>query len=131
VARSFVFFELIQAKRCAHLIGPEGALYSIHFFLWLFTFCRWITCVVLSHTARVLFSAGSDGKVHIWDCFSGACISSIQAHTHAITSMILSQDQQWLYTASKDCSVKEWNVASLPGMQLFDLNFFKTAIFYS
>lgn len=85
--------------------------------------------MVLSHTARVLFSAGSDGKVHIWDCFSGACISSIQAHTHAITSMILSQDQQWLYTASKDCSVKEWNVASLPGMQLFDLNFLKQQYF--
>ena len=53
----------------------------------------------------------------MWDCTSGACISSIQAHSAAISAMALSQDQQWIYTASKDCSVNEWRVASLPGMQ--------------
>ncbi len=81
--------------------------------------------MALSSTARLLFSAGSDGKVHIWDCISGACMASIQAHLHTVSAMILSQDEQWLYTASKDCSVNEWHVASLPGMQHVDWKSFQ------
>ena len=77
--------------------------------------------MALSHTAHLLFSAGNDGKLHVWDCNTGACISSIQAHSQAVTALVLSQDQQWIYTASKDCSVNEFYVASLPGMSEVDL----------
>jgi hypothetical protein len=99
-----------------------GRFVRVTLVCWLhLTFRRWITCLALSHNAHLLFSAGNDGKLHVWDCLSGACISSIQAHSQAVTALVLSQDQQWIYTASKDCSVNEFHVASLPGMSEVDL----------
>ncbi len=115
-----------EVKRSFNWNGRYNVCVMVCFVKHFLTFCRWITCVALSRTAHLLYSAGNDGKVHIWDCSSGACISSIQAHPSAVSAIVLSQDQQWLYSSSKDHSINEWHVPSLPGMGDISVKPFET-----
>ena len=73
--------------------------------------------VAITKNGRVGVSAGSDGKICIWNCHQvsscfGDLIYTIQAHNRPIRCLALLQDDRHIVSGSDDTLVKVWNVAS-------------------
>ena len=76
-----------------------------------------MTCVSLTRNGRVGLSAGSDGKICVWNCHrDSSCFGeinySLQAHNQPIRCLALFGNDRRFVTGSEDTFVKVWNVAS-------------------
>ncbi|KAI6649185.1 hypothetical protein LOD99_11554 [Oopsacas minuta] len=76
-----------------------------------------VNCVALTKNGRIGLSAGSDGKICIWNCHRdsscfGDIIYTLQAHNQPIRCLALLQNDQMFVTGSDDTFLKTWNVAS-------------------
>jgi WD40 repeat protein len=69
-----------------------------------------LACVAYSPDGRLLASASSEGKVHLWDAVAGKHILSFWCHSKATTSLAFSPDGKRLATASSDETVRVWEV---------------------
>ena len=55
-----------------------------------------------------VFVAGMDNRIKWFDLESGRLMHVIGGHDDLITAMVKSQDETFMLTASRDCSVKKW-----------------------
>lgn len=49
-----------------------------------------------------MFSGGDDGSVRVWDLIGKKCLSTLEKHQSAITSMAISEDGWTLLSAGRD-----------------------------
>merc|ERR1711964_927547 len=54
--------------------------------------------------------AGADGVAQIWDLKSQVVAAQLTGHEGEVTSLAFSENGYFLATASKDCSVKLWDL---------------------
>ena len=71
-----------------------------------------VTSVAFSTDSNLLASAGTAGKVVIWDAGTGELKQTLQGHSQAVTSVAFSPDGKFLATGSKDNTVRLWDLQS-------------------
>ncbi|EGD75564.1 WD-40 repeat protein [Salpingoeca rosetta] len=76
----------------------------------------YVNCLVLSQDAdghTHLVSGSHDGSLIIWSLETRTCVAALGGHTAPVTAVVVSNDGRFLYSGSKDISVRVWPVASL------------------
>src|SRR5690606_9922147 len=58
-------------------------------------------------------TAGEDSIVRVWDSRTGALVRNLRGHTALVTSLAFSPDGDRLHSASRDRTVKVWEMARL------------------
>jgi WD40 repeat protein len=82
-----------------------------------------LNATVDAHTAAVnaldvtpagdlLYSAGKDGKVNVWDTASLELVASVPACQVSINDIVVTPDGAWVVTAGDDGFVKFWDAAT-------------------
>ncbi|QUC16030.1 uncharacterized protein UV8b_00271 [Ustilaginoidea virens] len=68
--------------------------------------------IVFSPNSTQIVSASDDGIIKIWDVRDGTCLQTLTAHIDRVYAMAFSNDSIWLASASRDTTIKIWNLAS-------------------
>jgi WD40 repeat protein len=68
--------------------------------------------VTFSGDSTQLASTSNDMTVRIWDASSGACLQTLEGHSHSVRSVAFSHDSTRLASASYDSTVKIWDTSS-------------------
>ncbi|KAG9291620.1 hypothetical protein G9A89_022039 [Geosiphon pyriformis] len=66
------------------------------------------------------FSAGSDGKIKVWDLREGAsneCIGTLTQHSGKVYGLVVNENR--LYSASSDKTIKVWDTVTLENLATF------------
>merc|ERR1711964_678332 len=66
--------------------------------------------------------AGADGVAQIWDLKSQVVAAQLTGHEGEVTSLCFSENGYFLATASKDCSVKLWDLRKPINFQTISLD---------
>ena len=66
-------------------------------------------CCSFSPDGRQLAAGTESGRLVIWDCQSGECLTVNEAHSDPVTACVYSPDARRLATASTDGTVKVWD----------------------
>ena len=69
-------------------------------------------CLAFSTDSRLIAAGGVDGSVTIWDLATGQLHRRFQGHTEWVRSIKFSPDSTRLYSASRDKTVKVWQVSN-------------------
>jgi WD40 repeat protein len=69
----------------------------------------------------ILFSGGKDAYLKKWDLNSEACLKSIPAHNYAIYDLIVLHKGNTLVSASRDKTIKIWDLETLDFKDRLDL----------
>jgi WD40 repeat protein len=70
-----------------------------------------LTTGTISYNQQILATNRvNDGQVKLWDLNTGKHIKTLSEHTEPVTVVIFSPNREILVTASKDKSIKVWNV---------------------
>eukprot|EP00760_Papus_ankaliazontas_P018414 PhM_4_TR1747/c0_g1_i2/m.42005/K14829/IPI3; pre-rRNA-processing protein IPI3 len=75
-----------------------------------------VATMVLSNNEEYLLAGGESGAVYTWHIRSGLLLRAFPAHFDAVQSISVGlgvSADAWLATASKDASVKVWNVCDM------------------
>jgi WD40 repeat protein len=75
----------------------------------------------LKNDDSVLISGGKDGHIKKWDWQNEKLIESIPAHNFAIYDFIMLNDNKNFVSASRDKTIKIWNLSDLSFIQKIDL----------
>jgi U3 small nucleolar RNA-associated protein 13 len=68
---------------------------------------------VLFHPKQLLlFSAGDDGQVRVWDLVTRGCVGNFTGHFSAVTGLGLSPDGWLLVSGGRDKMVHVWDLRS-------------------
>jgi WD40 repeat protein len=81
-----------------------------------------IASLALSPNGKILYSAGADFKIRVWDLSKeskGKYIGTIRGHDHLITSITLSSNGKILVSGSRDKTIKLWDARN--GRELLTL----------
>lgn len=74
---------------------------------------------------QVLLSGSRDAFLHVYDYAQNlSLLKAIPAHNYAIYHMVLSPDKKWFATASRDKTVKIWNIKTFEMVLRIDLQHF-------
>jgi WD40 repeat protein len=80
-----------------------------------------VRAILLGDSGRRAYSAGVDGKIHVWDIREGKRVHCFESHTHPVTCLALSADGKWLASGALDGTVILWDrttgrkLLTLPG----------------
>jgi WD40 repeat protein len=66
----------------------------------------------LSHTGKVLFTAGFEGTINMYDAPTGRQLATIAGHTACVTGLALSSTGEVVVSSSEDGSVRAWQATS-------------------
>ncbi|OCR02040.1 hypothetical protein BCD67_07645 [Oscillatoriales cyanobacterium USR001] len=70
-----------------------------------------LTVSAISYNQQILATnCLNNGQVNLWDFNTGKHIKTLSGHTLSVTALIFSPNREILVTASKDKSIKVWNV---------------------
>ncbi len=69
--------------------------------------CVFSVCV--SPDGRSIVSGSFDKTLKVWDVSSGACVRTLQGHTHVVTTVCMSPDGRSIVSGSADKTIKVWN----------------------
>jgi COMPASS component SWD3 len=80
-----------------------------------------IASLALSANGKILYSAGADFTIKVWDLEKGENkqIGTIRGHSHIVTSIALSANGRILVSGSRDKTIKLWDARS--GKELLTL----------
>ncbi len=79
---------------------------------WLSGHLDLVWAVSLSGDGRSLASGGSDGKVKLWDSYSGQCLLSLEGHDGGVNAVSLSADGYSLASGGRSRKVKLWDTTN-------------------
>lgn len=82
--------KLILTMLGRHSAGPKGVAYT--------------------PPGTRLISSAQDGKVKLWDAFTGEELYTMHGHSKAIDSMALHPSGAWLATGDRDGTIRLWNL---------------------
>ena len=68
-----------------------------------------IGSIVISSEQQILFS-NPNKLIKLWDLKTGDCLTTLNGHSNAVTSLALSPDNQFLVSGSYDETAKLWDV---------------------
>lgn len=72
-----------------------------------------ITCLTLvTHpfdNSTLLWGGSLEKVIYIYDCKTGELIESLKGHTDYVYTMLKLQQEQSVWTAGRDCTVRSWN----------------------
>ena len=73
----------------------------------------WVWEAALSSDGKILAGGGSgdDPRIHLWDVRTGEVLGTLEGHTDGVTDLAFSPDGSHLYSTSRDCSMRSWDVA--------------------
>jgi len=73
-----------------------------------------ITCLASYGTALSVITGTSSliNQLKIWEPNTGECIETMHGHTHAITNMLLTDDEKYLLTSSTDGTLRLWKTGT-------------------
>ncbi|KAJ6235621.1 hypothetical protein M0813_03768 [Anaeramoeba flamelloides] len=63
-----------------------------------------------NNAESLLFSGCENGNLFMWDIKSGILINSMAAHEDSIRSICVSNELEYMFTASNDLKIKFWNL---------------------
>lgn len=69
-----------------------------------------MSCVAYSPDGQLLATGGEDGKVKLWNVYSGFCFVTFTEHSNAISAITFSQTKKFVVSASVDGSVRAYDV---------------------
>ncbi|KAA8522534.1 hypothetical protein F0562_013105 [Nyssa sinensis] len=70
-----------------------------------------VSCLSWLGASRFLATGCVDGKVRIWDSLSGDCVRTFSGHSHAIQSLGVSADGEFLVSVSLDGTARVFEIA--------------------
>ena len=70
---------------------------------------NFVFSVCWSPSMNLLVTGGFDEKVKLWDPRCGSCVSSIEAHSEAVTSVSMNRDGTTIASSSFDGLVRLWD----------------------
>lgn len=90
-----------------------------------------VTCAVVSHDSKFVFSGSKDASIIKWNCETGLREKTIKkrllnknptekGHLNEILCMAISSDFEFLATSGKDKSIKLWNPTTLEFIYNFE-----------
>jgi WD40 repeat protein len=65
--------------------------------------------IVISPDNNYFVTGHENGSICMWDIFSGQEIAGFTGHDCDITSLVISDDGYWMFSASYDGLIKKWN----------------------
>jgi WD40 repeat protein len=65
--------------------------------------------IVISPDNNYFVTGHENGDICMWDIFSGQEIAGFTGHDCDITSLVISDDGYWMFSASHDGLIKKWN----------------------
>lgn len=68
--------------------------------------------VFTRHTYVVLASCSADMSVKLWDFNSYECTKTMQGHDHNVSSVQFSPNGDFIFSCSRDKTIKMWEVAT-------------------
>ena len=69
-----------------------------------------VLCCKFHPSQLLLISGGDDSQVKVWDLNTKTCVSTLQAHFSAVTSLSITEDGWTLLTGGRDGVVVVWNL---------------------
>lgn len=72
-----------------------------------------VTCIMFHPDPNrlLLFSGSDDATIRIWDLRTKKCVTTLEKHQSAVTSLVISEDGQTLISAGRDKVVNLWNLS--------------------
>ncbi len=74
----------------------------------------WVLDVSFVQDSNFAISGGKDQKLKVWDLKTGQTVCDFKGHTGTITSVAISKDNQTIFSASSDKTIKQWQMCELP-----------------
>jgi WD40 repeat protein len=75
-------------------------------------FCFKIESFAISPDGQMLASGTNDGKIHLWNLYTGEIVHTFTGHLFEVVSVTFNPDRQLLASASEDGTVKLWDLQS-------------------
>ncbi|KAK9368687.1 WD40-repeat-containing domain protein [Lipomyces kononenkoae] len=72
-----------------------------------------LSCMVASHSRKLLAAGTHTGKLIVWELGSGACLIYKDIHFGSISCLVFSQDDSVLFSAGSDARIYSWRTAEL------------------
>ncbi|OMJ82416.1 hypothetical protein SteCoe_16891 [Stentor coeruleus] len=66
--------------------------------------------IILTDPLRMIFIGNNGNNILGWDPLNGKSFIELKGHSDSVLSLSISYNNQYLASASKDCSVKIWNL---------------------
>ncbi|KAF2160268.1 hypothetical protein M409DRAFT_70606 [Zasmidium cellare ATCC 36951] len=76
-------------------------------------FTERISSITLACNDSVLILGTVEGRIFLWETYSGRQVTTTQAHLQAVTSVKVDATSNFLLSASKDSTVHVWSVPAL------------------
>ena len=82
-----------------------------------------VKCLAISSDNSTILAGAHCGQNQLrsWSTETGECLSTYQGHTHAVMCLLLTHDDKYLITGSRDGTVKLWQVSSAALLASYDL----------
>lgn len=69
-----------------------------------------MSCLSYSTDGQLLATGGEDGKLKLWNVYSGFCFVTFNEHSSAITAVTFSGNRKFVVSASLDGTVRAYDV---------------------
>ena len=94
-----------------HLMVRFVSNYSV--FKLLIWYATYVYCNTTYHYGCcILASCSADLSVKLWDFTTYECTKTLQGHDHNVSSVQFTPNGDFIFSASRDKSIKMWDVAS-------------------
>ena len=82
-----------------------------------------VKCLAISSDNSTILAGAhcSQNQLKSWSTETGECLSTYQGHTHAVMCLLLTPDNKYLITGSRDGTIKLWHAFSAVLLASFDL----------
>ncbi|GMH77603.1 hypothetical protein TrRE_jg9760, partial [Triparma retinervis] len=80
---------------------------------------NFVFALAFNPSSNLLVTGGFDEKVKMWDPRTGACVSTIEAHSEAVTSVSINQDGTCIASSSFDGLVRLWDTSTCSCLRTF------------